>query len=155
VLTFDPFGGYGHPDHIAISQLAMAAIVAAANPSFDVPEDLPAHVVSKLYYMAWTDEDFKGYEAAFGELVMTIDGVERRSRGWPDWAATARIDTSSVWQTVWQAIACHKSQLPGYQSLLDLPSSDHQRLWGSLTFYRAFSLVEAGRAEVDLFEGLR
>ncbi len=32
VVTFGPDGGYGHPDHIAISQFATAAIVAAADP---------------------------------------------------------------------------------------------------------------------------
>ena len=31
VLTFDPFGGYGHPDHIAIAQYATAGIVLAAS----------------------------------------------------------------------------------------------------------------------------
>src|SRR5437870_3645116 len=40
VLTFDSFGAYGHPDHIAISQLSAAAIVQAAD----------THRVSKLYY---------------------------------------------------------------------------------------------------------
>ena len=35
VLTFGPDGGYGHPDHIAISQFTTAAIVAAADPLCD------------------------------------------------------------------------------------------------------------------------
>ena len=34
VVTFGPDGGYGHPDHIAISQFTTAAIVAAADPAF-------------------------------------------------------------------------------------------------------------------------
>src|SRR6266516_4324149 len=33
VVTFGPYGGYGHPDHIAISQFTPAAIVEAANPN--------------------------------------------------------------------------------------------------------------------------
>jgi len=33
VLTFDPFGAYGHPDHIAVSQLATAAVMAATAPT--------------------------------------------------------------------------------------------------------------------------
>src|SRR3954468_21815051 len=36
VLTFGPDGAYGHPDHIAISQYATAAVSAAASPSFPV-----------------------------------------------------------------------------------------------------------------------
>ncbi|MEP7307480.1 MAG: PIG-L family deacetylase [Acidobacteriota bacterium] len=31
VLTFGPDGAYGHPDHIAVSQFAMAAVLAAAD----------------------------------------------------------------------------------------------------------------------------
>src|SRR5262249_30647218 len=55
VLTFAPDGAYGHPDHIAISQLATAAIVSAA----------PAHRVSKLYYLAWSERAWAVYQAAF------------------------------------------------------------------------------------------
>src|SRR6185437_4280732 len=36
VLTFDQFGAYGHPDHIAICQFATAGIVLAADPDVTV-----------------------------------------------------------------------------------------------------------------------
>src|SRR3954464_10489865 len=51
VVTFGPDGAYGHPDHIAISQLTTAAILAAARPPTpsDGGDALP-HLVSKLYY---------------------------------------------------------------------------------------------------------
>jgi hypothetical protein len=86
---------------------------------------------------------------------MQIDGVERRSVAWPEWAITTTVDTSAGWQRVWDAIRCHCSQLPGYQKLLDLPESYHRQLWGELTFYRVFSLVDAPAREDDLFAGLR
>jgi len=47
VVTFGPFGGYGHPDHIAISQFTTAAIVEAANQESLYHRDLAAHSVSK------------------------------------------------------------------------------------------------------------
>ncbi len=155
VVTFDPNGAYGHPDHIAICQLATAACAASPNPDFKTEGDLPHHSVSKLYYMAWTAPDFAAYEKAFGELVMHIDGVERRSKGWEPWAITTKLDTSENWQQVWKAVECHRSQLPGYQSLLDLPEEYHRQLWGNQTFYRAFSLVQTPKTEADLFDGLR
>ena len=52
VLTFAPDGSYGHPDHIAISQFASSAVVAAADAAFDVGVR-ETHAVSKLYYLAW------------------------------------------------------------------------------------------------------
>jgi LmbE family N-acetylglucosaminyl deacetylase len=157
VVTFDPNGVYGHPDHIAISQFTTAAVIAAADPTFPGAGDyLPPHRVSKLYYRAFAKAEQLAYEAAFGELVMTIDGVDRRSTAWPEWAITTRIDTAAYWSQVWQAVACHQTQLPGYQMLKELPDEYHHALWGSQTFYRAFSLVNSGRqVEDDLFAGIR
>ena len=34
VLTFDPVGFYGHPDHMAICRFTTSAIALASNPSF-------------------------------------------------------------------------------------------------------------------------
>jgi LmbE family N-acetylglucosaminyl deacetylase len=156
VVSFGPYGYYGHPDHIAISQFATAAVVAAADPSYDGKQAEPPHRVDKLYYLAATKEEQEVYQAAFGELDTVVDGQERDATPWPDWAVTTRIDTSGHWETIWQAIACHRSQLPGYQSLLDLPEEHHRKLWGAQTFYRVYSLTNGGRnTERDLFAGLR
>ena len=87
---------------------------------------------------------------------MQIDGRERRATAWPEWAITTRIDTSAYWQQVWQAIGCHRSQLPDYQALMDLPAEQLLNLWGCQSYYRALSLVNGSRTlEGDLFEGLR
>ncbi len=125
VITFDPNGAYGHPDHIAICQFATAAIVAATDSSYEDRQGRPSHSVSKLYYMAETKKTLDMYESAFGDLVMHIDGEERRVHPWEEWPITARIDTSAYWQQVWEAVRCHRSQLPGYNSLLKLPESFH------------------------------
>jgi len=151
VVTFGPDGVYGHPDHIAICQFATAAVVEAAAPA----DGEPGHRVGKLYYMAETRERVRDYESIFGELVMTVDGVERRTPGWPDWMITTRLDTSATWRQVWRAIQCHRTQLPGYEALKNLPAERHAALWGAQTYYRAFSLVNGGReTETDLFEGI-
>lgn len=156
VVTFDPNGLYGHPDHIAISQAATAALVAAADPTFKGNRDLPAHRVSKLYYMVETSESEEVYEKAFGDLVMNIDGVERRPVGWKEWAITTRIDTSAHWKQVWEAVSRHHTQLPAYKTLINLPEEYHQQLWSTGSYYRAFSLVNGGRSkEDDMFAGIR
>ena len=158
VVTFGPDGGYGHPDHIAISQFTTAAIVAAADPAVATDRTDPArpHAVSKLYYLAWPASTWDAYQAAFRKLVSTVDGVERQAVPWPDWAITTVIDTSHVWPAVWRAVSCHKTQMTIYGKLAEL-SDEHQRsLWGTQEFYRVFSGVNGGRAqESDLFEGLR
>jgi LmbE family N-acetylglucosaminyl deacetylase len=156
VVTFDSIGYYGHPDHIAISQFTNAAVVAAASSNSSDLHPYPAHQVSKLYYLAANKAEQAAYQDAFGELVMTIDGTKRHATAWPDWAITTRIDTREYWRVVWDAIAKHCSQLPGYRSLLDLPEEVHQELWGLQTLYRAMSMVNGGREiEDDLFAGIR
>jgi LmbE family N-acetylglucosaminyl deacetylase len=159
VLTFGPDGAYGHPDHIAISQFTTAAVVAAADPAFagdSAPQAAERpHGVSKLYYMAWSASTWSAYQAAIGKLAASVDGVDRQATPWPDWAITTVIDTRPFWSTVWRAISCHESQVAAYERLKDLSPEHHQALWGSQSFYRAFSTVNGGRArETDLFEGI-
>jgi len=157
VITFGPEGAYGHPDHIAISQLTTAAIVCAADPVFgSQPAMGETHRVSKLYFIAWSPKKWTAYQAALRKLVFNVDGEERQAVPWPDWAITTVIDTSGVWPTVWRAVSCHKTQMSIYGKLAAL-SDEHQRsLWGTQEFYRVFSGVNGGRGqESDLFEGLR
>ncbi len=156
VLTFGPEGAYGHPDHIAICQFTAAALVRSGDSSFTDPSGQPAYSVSKLYYMLGTASEYELYEQVFGDLVMHIDGVERRATPFAEWIATACIQTEDYWRVVRDAITCHRTQLPGYDSLLALPEPTLRRLWRQKYYYRAFSTVNGGRTlETDLFEGLR
>lgn len=147
VMTFGPEGLYGHPDHIAISQLTTAAIVRAADREF---------TVSKLYYIAWSERTWSAYQAVVKKLTSHVDGAERQVTPSPEWGVTTRIDTSAVWPSVWRAVQCHRTQMGVYKNLADLPAEHHRSLWGVQEFYRAFSQVNGGRArESDVFEGLR
>ncbi len=155
VITFAPDGAYGHPDHIAISQLTTAAVIAAAT-SGGAPAAASPHTVAKLYYLAWPRTVWTAYQEAFRALVSTVDGIDRQATPWPDWAITSVIDTRAHWETVWRAVSCHESQVTAYEKLAHLSPANHEALWGWQSFYRAFSLVNGGRLrETDLFEGLR
>jgi LmbE family N-acetylglucosaminyl deacetylase len=146
VVTFDPFGAYGHPDHIAISQLTAAAIERVAD----------THRVSKFYYFVNGEVKFAAYQAAFKRLTSNVDGVVREAFAWPDWAITTKVDARAVWQTVWRAVQCHKTQMSIYKNVEALTEEDQKVIWGTGEFYRVYSLVNGGRnVETDLFEGLR
>jgi LmbE family N-acetylglucosaminyl deacetylase len=156
VITFGPDGAYGHPDHIAISQFATAAVICAADSNYESAGNENAYRIQKLYYIAWPQEKWKVYQEAFRDLKITVDGVERRVNPWPDWAVTTIIDTAAYWENVWRAVSCHKTQIATYSGLENLSEKHHQIIWGTQQFYRAFSLVNGGRRrESDLFEGLR
>lgn len=154
VITFDPFGAYGHPDHVAICQLTTAACVRAADPSHD--DGAEPHVVSKLYYKVETARTWEVYQKAFKRLVSTVDGVERSAVAWPDWAVDCVLDTADHADTVWRAIRHHRTQIAIYSSLGELSDADHRTLWGTQHYHRAFSTVNGGsETERDLFEGIR
>jgi LmbE family N-acetylglucosaminyl deacetylase len=156
VVTFGPEGLYGHPDHIAISQLATSAIVCAADAAYAPTRGQKPHRVSKFYYRTATRDWLENYMPIFGDLVMQIDGQERRALPWTNWAITTRLDTSNYWRPVWEAVCCHQTQIPARHILQRLSEAEHRRLWGSQEYYRAYSLVNGGRkVEHDLFEGLR
>ena len=146
LVTFDPFGAYGHPDHIAISQMTAAAIVRAAD----------VHRVSKFYYFVNGERKWAAYQAAFKTLTSNVDGHVRAAIAWPDWSITTKVDARDVWHHVWRAVQCHKTQMSIYKNVASLTEDDQKVIWGTGEFYRVFSLVNGGRkTEQDLFEGLR
>jgi N-acetyl-1-D-myo-inositol-2-amino-2-deoxy-alpha-D-glucopyranoside deacetylase len=51
LVTYDQFGGYGHPDHIQAHRVAMGAVEAAADPAYR-PELGAAWDVPKVYWNA-------------------------------------------------------------------------------------------------------
>ena len=161
IVTFGPEGGYGHPDHIAVSQFTTAAIVCAADAGYHIDDgsqsdSFSPHRVAKLYHLAWRTNKWEAYQAAFRKLTSMVDGTERQATPWPDWAITTGIDTSVFWPLVWKAVRCHQTQMSIYERLEDLSEEQQKALWGSQEFYRACSSVNGGRnLEIDLFEGLR
>lgn len=156
VVTFPPDGNYGHPDHIAIGQFTSAAIVCAADSTYKDSENLPAHRVSKLYYMV-DGENFINLIAAFmGDMTFRVDDHLRGEFPWKEWMITTRINMAEHCAAAWKAIQCHKSQLPTLGALAEMPEESAAAVLAMQgTFYRAFSLVNGGRkVETDLFEGL-
>ena len=71
VITFGPEGAYGHPDHIAISQLTHGGDRARGRSRM--------FAVSKLYYIAWSAQTWAAYQAALKKL--TMHGGWRRAAG--------------------------------------------------------------------------
>jgi len=58
VVTYDPNGGHGHADHVAISRFTMDAVSAAADPRWH-PTVGAAHLVQRVLWtppvLAWDD----------------------------------------------------------------------------------------------------
>ena len=52
LVTYDDFGGYGHPDHIQAHRVSMYALTLAAAPTFR-PDLGPAWDIAKVYWSAF------------------------------------------------------------------------------------------------------
>ena len=157
VVTFPPDGNYGHPDHIAVGQFTSAALICAADASYQDSENFAPHRVSKFYYMV-DSEDFINLVAPFvGDMTFPVDGQLRGEVPWKDWMITTRIDMAAHCHAAWRAIQCHKSQLPSLGLLAEMHEDAGVAVLAMQgTFYRALSLVNGGREiEKDLFAGIR
>lgn len=157
VVTFPPDGNYGHPDHIAVGQFTSAAVVCAADASYQDSENFAPHRVSKLYYMV-DSENFINLIAPFaGDLTFRVDDQTRGEVPWKEWMITTRIDMAEHCHVAWRAIQCHQSQLPSLGLLAEMHEDAGVAVLAMQgTFYRAFSLINGGRQmEKDLFEGIR
>lgn len=83
VVTYDPRGGYGHPDHIRAHEVTTAAVLAAAERGWDTP---------KLYWTV-TDEDMlRVHTEALARR--TVDGLPGALP--PGWRLPARGELASV-----------------------------------------------------------
>lgn len=157
VVTFPHDGIYGHPDHIAIGQFTTAAIVCAADSSYKDAENLPAHRVSKLYFMVDGENFVNSVMPYFDDITFPVDDQIRGEIPWKEWMITTRIDTADYCRIAWRAIRCHESQSGSLGGLAELDEDAVIPILAMRgTFYRVFSLVNGGRqVETDFFEGLR
>ena len=156
VLTFDPIGGYRHPDHIAIQRATVRAFEQAANPEF-APGDLPVHAPEKLFFHIFP----KGF-LKFAVKLLPLIGKDPHKFGTNgdiditmiaevDYPTNARIDIRPVLKKKEQAGACHASQGGGRMGG-GLVSFIMRLFSGSEAFMRAYPPVISGeKLARDLF----
>jgi LmbE family N-acetylglucosaminyl deacetylase len=152
VITSDPYGGYGHPDHIAMHRATVAAFERL--PVDEQPE--------KLYFTAFPQTllrwvvRFMPILGINPEAVGKNQDINLRAILEHGLLITARIDIGAYYAVKVQAGACHSSQLSGPASAWGrLPRWLVRRWQSTETFYRAKPPVQRGEAvERDLFAGL-
>jgi len=118
VLTFDPGGIYGHPDHVTISARASEAFRrAAAEPGG--PATLYHQALARSDLAAWGEMEARRAElrgeAPAGPREPTADDLLHRQRfvelARPDEDFTTRVDVRPVLDRKLAALGCHASQV--------------------------------------------
>ncbi|MCX6053353.1 MAG: PIG-L family deacetylase [Chloroflexi bacterium] len=115
VITFDPIGGYRHPDHIAIHKAAVKAFDEASKETL-YPDGLEPYTPQKLYFQTFP----RGF-LRFSVLLMRITGKDPRKFGRNGdidlvpiaearFPVNATVNYRRVVEKRDQASACHASQ---------------------------------------------
>lgn len=161
IITSDPVGGYGHPDHIAIHNATVLAFKTSGDPQ-KYPDAGPPFQPQKLYFHVFPHRFLK-----FMVKVMQFFGRDVHHMGRNkdiDLAAfvenefpvhcVIRLKKRSV-ETRNRAMACHASQLGGGGSRRGLFGLIN-RIFGQRDCYTRVKPPVKGRLhERDLFEGVK
>lgn len=112
VVTYDPHGGYGHPDHIRAHHVTAAAVTAAAERGWDTP---------KLYWTVTDADILRDHLRALARR--TVDGLPGAlPAGWrlaaenelacvPSVSVTTTVDVAEVLTAKRAALRAHATQL--------------------------------------------
>lgn len=156
VVTFEPYGGYGHPDHIAIHQHTVAAFHSAANPE-EFPDLGPVWQAKRLFYTAIPRSFFLEMRTQMDRLGMDTSDFERFDDpkvGWPDELVNVSINISDTVEDKWDALECHRTQFGPSNLFRRLPDEQVKKLMSVEHFALAWPEPEEGEKFFDLFDGL-
>lgn len=157
VITFDPLGGYRHPDHIAIHRATTEAFHASPDAT-RFPGGPPPFRPAKLYYHTF---DRRFLRLAVGAMRLLgrdphrfgrnadIDLAEIAAQDFP---THARLDIRPVADIKARAAACHASQ--GSPPTSGILGFFFRLTGGHETFQRASPPAPRGLRETDLFDGI-
>ena len=159
LVTYDDFGGYGHPDHVQAHRVATYATALAAAPSYR-PDLGPAWDVAKVYWTAFPRsvliESAKRMKEAGVDWFGT-DDVDDLSFATPDELVTTRIDGAAYHDRKIAAMHAHATQIAVDGPFFALSNNVGREAW-SLEFFRLVKGEPGPRDESghesDLFAGL-
>jgi N-acetyl-1-D-myo-inositol-2-amino-2-deoxy-alpha-D-glucopyranoside deacetylase len=162
LVTYDEFGGYGHPDHIQAHRVAMYAALLAAAPSYrrDLGE---AWDIAKIYWSAMSKNRFReglrrlrdaGDETSF-------EGMDPDGYLPPffldDEDITTQVDAAAYTERKMAALRAHATQVATDGPFFALSNNEGQQVWG-LEMFRlvkgTLGPVEDDGWESDLFAGI-
>ncbi|MBI1800297.1 MAG: PIG-L family deacetylase [Chloroflexi bacterium] len=161
MLTFDPQGGYGHPDHLKVHAAAMAAFAKAGDPTC-YPEQLTngvaAYAPQKIYWPGFSPEFFEAVARYLKEAGVDLSqfgpfNPERRAVGRPP--VTTRLDVAPYLEAKARAWQSHASQQNPNGLFSKIPPELVQKFRQQESFTLAESRVpRADGLEDDLFHGV-
>jgi N-acetyl-1-D-myo-inositol-2-amino-2-deoxy-alpha-D-glucopyranoside deacetylase len=161
LVTYDEFGGYGHPDHIQAHRVAMYGAVLAAVPSYR--RDLgDSWDVAKIYWGAMSASRMRESLRRLRDAgdATTFEGMDPENL--PAFAIedddlTAAIDGSQFVDQKMAALRAHATQIAVDGPFFALSNNVGNEVWGTEFFRLAKGTpgpVGEHGLETDLFAGV-
>lgn len=158
MTTYDPLGGYPHPDHIRCHQVAVEAFRLAGDPAA-LPGIGKPWKPLKLYY----NHDFSmrrvrtlheamlkaGLESPYGAWVES-----REAREIPERPVTTQVRVDAYAPQRDAALRAHASQVDPQGFFFAVPRDLERQVWPWEEFELAASRVAVALPEDDLFAGI-
>jgi N-acetyl-1-D-myo-inositol-2-amino-2-deoxy-alpha-D-glucopyranoside deacetylase len=157
VVTFEPNGGYGHPDHIAAHRHTLTAFHAASDRS-RYPEQGRAWRASRLFYTAIPRSFFlemRDRLIAAGVDTSEFARFEEDGIGWPDDQVNVIVDVAEEIEAKWAALNCHRTQFGPNNLFRRLSEEEIKYMLSREYFALAWPDPDPGLQLAGLFAGLR
>ncbi len=158
VTAYDPYGGYGHPDHIQVHRVGTAAFFGAGDVGrFPVEDGEEPWLPAKLYWATFPRTAVKEMQrraVEAGEMAAE-DAPDEPAIGTPDHDVTTWVSNPHRAEAKKQAALAHVTQIPADSWVHRMGEEEHNPLFGREPFVRVFSRVAVPNPEDDLFAGLR
>ncbi|HEY9439890.1 MAG TPA: N-acetyl-1-D-myo-inositol-2-amino-2-deoxy-alpha-D-glucopyranoside deacetylase [Streptomyces sp.] len=161
LITYDPDGGYGHPDHIQAHRVAMRAADLAADPAYR-PETGAPHTIAKIYWnrvpRSVADAAFAALRAAAPRAFPQIASVDDVPGVVDDAEVTTEIDGTEYAAAKTAAMRAHATQIAVGGPYFALSNNRSQPLF-TTEYYQLVRPSPGGRRsdderERDLFAGV-
>jgi LmbE family N-acetylglucosaminyl deacetylase len=157
VITFEPFGWYGHPDHIAAGNHATVAYHLTGSPQA-FPEVAPPWQPDRLYHAVIPRSDFKRMFEVAQELDIDLGGFEDfpvDERDPLEEQITHGMDVGDHLALKDHVMDCHRTQFGEENLFRRLPREVMHEIWRFEHFIQVSPVVQGVNSPVgDLFAGL-
>jgi len=155
IVTFDPEGGYGHPDHIAIHRHTVTAFHVAADP-VRYPGQGPPWQPARLFYAVIPRSLFRTMRRQLEAMghAGPLEDLDLDKIGWPDEEIHLSLDVAESVEAKWAALSCHKTQFGPDHPFRQLPQEQARELMSREHFVLAWPEPETEVHLADLFDGL-
>ena len=160
VLTFEPGGLYGHPDHIAVSKHATKAFDLASNPTAfpdQLKNGLETYTPQRLFYSARP----KGFRLEWATKLREVGidfpmpSLEQLDHGNPPEEIHLELDVSDHLETKMACIICHRTQVAPDWPYHQVPREVAAWVLGREFYIRARpDVASTETVPSDFFEGI-